>query len=57
MSENADDEFLAFLDELRIMAQVGLEYVDDPYDEERYERILELSASGTDDPSICLPKK
>jgi 8-oxo-dGTP pyrophosphatase MutT (NUDIX family) len=42
MTKNTEDEFLAFLDELRIMAQVGIEYADDPYDEERYERILEL---------------
>lgn len=32
------------LDELRILAKNGLEYADDPYDEERYERILELSS-------------
>lgn len=32
----------SLLDELRILAQVGLEYTDDSYDEERYERILEL---------------
>lgn len=37
-----NDDFLALLDELRIMAQVGLEYADDPYDEERYERIMIL---------------
>lgn len=42
MTKNTGDEFLAFLDELRITSQVGLEYADDPYDEERYERILEL---------------
>jgi ADP-ribose pyrophosphatase YjhB (NUDIX family) len=30
------------LDEIRIIAQNGLEYADDPYDEERYERLLEL---------------
>lgn len=30
------------LDELRILAGTGLEYADDPYDAERYERILEL---------------
>lgn len=35
---------LPLLDELRILAQNGLEYADDPYDEERYERILELVA-------------
>ncbi|WP_227376552.1 NUDIX hydrolase N-terminal domain-containing protein [Haladaptatus halobius] len=39
---NTDDDFLALLDELRIVAQVGLEHADDPYDEERYERILTL---------------
>lgn len=32
------------LDELRIVAQNGLKYADDPHDEERYERILELTA-------------
>ena len=30
------------LDELRIIGQNGLQYSEDPYDEERYERILEL---------------
>jgi len=35
-------EILALLDELRAMARTGLNYADDPYDEERYERILEL---------------
>ncbi|MFC7232979.1 NUDIX hydrolase N-terminal domain-containing protein [Saliphagus sp. GCM10025308] len=35
-----ESDFYAFLDELRILAQVGLEYTDDPYDEERYEQIL-----------------
>ena len=33
-------DFYSFLDELRILAQVGLQYADNPYDEERYERIL-----------------
>ena len=33
---------LTLLDELRIIAQNGLEYADDPYDRERYERLLEL---------------
>ena len=33
---------LQLLDELRIIAQNGLRYADNPYDEERYERILEL---------------
>ena len=30
------------LDELRIIAQNGLEYADNPYDRERYDRVLEL---------------
>lgn len=33
---------LPLLDELRVMAQAGLCWADDPYDRERYERILEL---------------
>lgn len=37
-----ESDIESLLDELRILAQVGLEYTDDPYDEERYERILEL---------------
>lgn len=37
------DDALALLDELRILAQNGLEYAEDPYDEERYERILDLA--------------
>lgn len=32
----------AIFDELRIIGQNGLEYADDPYDRERYERIVEL---------------
>lgn len=42
---SADEDTLyvmALLDELRIIAENGLEYADDPYDEERYDRILEL---------------
>lgn len=35
---------LLLLDELRILAQNGLEYTEDPYDRERYERILELTS-------------
>jgi ADP-ribose pyrophosphatase YjhB (NUDIX family) len=35
---------LSFLDELRSIAQIGLHYATDPYDRERYERLLELSA-------------
>ena len=33
---------LSLLDELRIIAQNGLEYTEDPYDKERYNRILDL---------------
>lgn len=33
---------MQLLDELRILGQNGLHYADNPYDEERYERILEL---------------
>lgn len=35
-------DVLALLDELRAMAQQGLNFTEDPYDRERYERILEL---------------
>lgn len=35
-------ELLALLDELRAIARNGLLYAEDPHDEERYERILEL---------------
>lgn len=33
---------LVLLDELRILATIGLRYADNPYNEQRYERILEL---------------
>lgn len=33
---------LSFLDELRTIACNGLEYAEDPYDRERYERLLDL---------------
>jgi len=35
-------KLLDALDELRAMAQTGLNFVDGPYDEQRYERILEI---------------
>ncbi|MFB6197400.1 MAG: NUDIX hydrolase N-terminal domain-containing protein, partial [Halobacteriaceae archaeon] len=35
-------QVLALLDELRALAQTGLNFADNPYDRERYERILEL---------------
>lgn len=37
-------DLLRLLDELRILAQNGMEYADNPYDEERYERIVDLTA-------------
>jgi len=40
-SDDAVD-LLALLDELRVIAENGLEYADDPYDRERYERIEAL---------------
>ncbi|WP_227379047.1 NUDIX hydrolase N-terminal domain-containing protein [Haladaptatus halobius] len=45
MTEPSEEDLLELLDELRIMAQVGLEYADDPYDKQRYERILDLVSS------------
>ena len=35
-------ELFRLLDELRILAENGRRYADDPYDEERYERVLKL---------------
>ena len=42
MSDDMDENLFSLLDELRVMAQVGLRYADDPYNVERYERILAL---------------
>jgi ADP-ribose pyrophosphatase YjhB (NUDIX family) len=42
--DEATVDVLPLLDELRAMAQTGLNYAEDPYDEERYERMLELVA-------------
>lgn len=36
------DGILPLLEELRLIARNGLLFADDPYDEERYERLLEL---------------
>lgn len=36
-------DVVPLLDELRILAGTGLAYADDPYDGERYDRILELA--------------
>lgn len=37
-------DLFELLDELRIIGQNGLEFADDPYDEERYDRIVELAS-------------
>jgi len=37
-------DILPLLDEVRSMAQTGLYYAEDPYDEARYERLLDLVA-------------
>jgi ADP-ribose pyrophosphatase YjhB (NUDIX family) len=37
-------DILALLDELRSIAQLGLNYSENPYDRERYERLLRLTA-------------
>lgn len=42
MTDENRVDILPLLDELRVMAQTGLFFADDPYDRERYERILEL---------------
>lgn len=42
MTDDDTMDILPLLDELRVMAQNGLFFADDPYDRERYERILEL---------------
>lgn len=39
-----DRDLLALLDELRSIAQTGLHWTDSPYDEARYERVLDLVA-------------
>lgn len=36
----------AFLDELRSIAQLGLNYSHDPYDRERYERLMRLAVTA-----------
>jgi ADP-ribose pyrophosphatase YjhB (NUDIX family) len=40
---------LTFLDELRAIAQNGLEYAENPYDRERYDRLLTLASEGYSD--------
>lgn len=48
---------LALLDELRIIAQNGLEYADDRHDRERYERILELVTDEYGEQLDCQPEQ
>ena len=39
-------EPLPFLDEVRAIAETGLHYADNPFDRERYDRLLELAVDG-----------
>jgi ADP-ribose pyrophosphatase YjhB (NUDIX family) len=39
-------DFLHLLDEIQATARTGLEYATDPYDRERYERLLTLAIDG-----------
>jgi ADP-ribose pyrophosphatase YjhB (NUDIX family) len=41
--------YLDLLDELRAIAQLGINYSKDPYDLERYHRLMELACSGYSD--------
>lgn len=47
-------DVLRLLDELRILAQNGIQYAEDPYDEARYDRILELVCECYGD-TLALP--
>lgn len=42
VADERNDTVVAMLDELRVLARNGLKYADNVYDEDRYERILEL---------------
>ena len=44
MTDDETVDLLPLLDEFRAMAQTGLYHAEDPYDEKRYERMLELVA-------------
>ena len=44
MTDDETVDFLPLLDEVRAMAQTGLNYAEDPYDEARYDRMLDLVA-------------
>lgn len=45
------------LDELRMLAGNGLEYADDPYEEERWERVLDLVSEYTGEAVDRPPKE
>lgn len=42
-------DVLTLLDEVRTIAQNGLEYAENPYDRERYDRLLALASDGYGD--------
>ena len=44
MSDDEVVDLLPLLDEVRAMAQTGVHYADNPYDEARYDRLLDLVA-------------
>jgi ADP-ribose pyrophosphatase YjhB (NUDIX family) len=47
-------DFLHLLDELQATARTGLHYATDPYDRERYERLLALALEGYES-ALALP--
>jgi ADP-ribose pyrophosphatase YjhB (NUDIX family) len=47
-------DFLHLLDELQATARTGLHYATDPYDRERYERLLEVALEGYES-ALALP--
>lgn len=50
-------KFLELLEKLRVIGQNGLQYADNPYGEERYERILELVSQRYGKTLEFLPEK
>lgn len=44
-----DLQFIALLEEVRAIAQLGLNYAQDPYDRERYERLLAIACDQYSD--------
>jgi ADP-ribose pyrophosphatase YjhB (NUDIX family) len=47
-------DFLHLLDELQAIARTGLLYAEDPYDRERYERLLAIAVEGYES-ALALP--